>query len=462
MKKGILAVLFVLCATAVYAGSYDPTMSCPTEATTRAERERGYEVCGKPYVSFDLSGEFSAEGLYWDNYALLSDDTVTNSFYRGYVSLFPKISVGDTSIIMKVNMRDETWGDKAAYGTDDPDVWSYKYSTSSTAANDNINIERAYLSHKFATDTTLDVGLMSGGWWATKFGDRQEPRYRVKVVQKTKVGVIGALVEKDAELGSPTVEDSEKDDYDSYAVFGVTKAGTVFIKPLIFYVDRSSSVPLADKEGIQNLYITVGLDGTLGPLGFEGEFSYRDTKFKDLSALAPIPNPANPLQPLFALADDATTYGAYMDLWMPMDFGRPGIVLTYCSWDEEGGPVGSGYGLDNRTDFESNVILGDEIGFGSAPWQGAEDLLGMTMVKPYINNVKLMDKLTCDASFAYIMSNQDAYTATLAGAVGPNRFEDATAWEIDLGVNYRISDNLTYMVDAGYASISYDVTGFDD
>ncbi len=462
MKKVSLAVLIVLLATTVWAGTYDPTLSCPTELTARAERERGYEVCGAPYVQFDLSGEFSAEGLYWDNYALQSDDTVTNAFYRGYVSLFPKLSVGDTNFIMKVNMRDHTWGQTVANSEGkDSDNSDATYNRYTSEANDNISIERAYISHKFGEKTTLDVGLMSGAWWATTFGDYTQPRYRIKATQKTPLGVIGALVEKDAELGDPNVEDSEKDDFDGYAIFGVTKAGSVFIKPLIYYIDRSSSVPLADKDGIQVLYISVGFDGMLGPLGFESEINYRGTGFEDLKALAPLPS-TNPLAPLYALAEDSTLWGAYFNVWMPMDFGRPGLTLVYTGWDDEGGPFGSGYGLDSKQDFEANIILGDEIGFGSAPWQPAEDLLGMTMIKPYISGVKLMDKLTLDASFAYIMSNQDAYTTTLAAAVGPNRYEDATAWEIDLGLNYRITNNLTYMVDGGYASISYDVTGFDD
>ncbi|MCK7467162.1 MAG: hypothetical protein MZU91_02765 [Desulfosudis oleivorans] len=104
-------------------------------------------------MSFDLSGEFSAEGLYWDNYALVSDDTVTNSFYRGYVSLFPKISVGDTSIILKVNMRDETWGDKASLrhwtilmsGHTSTPLPAQRPTTTSTSSV-------AYLSHKFAAE----------------------------------------------------------------------------------------------------------------------------------------------------------------------------------------------------------------------------------------------------------------------------------------------------------------------
>jgi hypothetical protein len=60
-------------------------------------------------------------------------------------------------MIVKIDMRDEIWGN-SAYGTDSPDAWPYLYSTEN---NDNISIERAYLSHKFGENTTLDVGLMS-------------------------------------------------------------------------------------------------------------------------------------------------------------------------------------------------------------------------------------------------------------------------------------------------------------
>jgi len=443
MKKVLLAVLIVFVTTTVWAGS---STNPPTQS--RTVRDRVYEVVGTttPDLKFDLSGEFSAQGYYWDNYALKADDTVTNSYYKGYVSLFPKITVGNTSFIGKINMRDEKWGDYSIYSSDDPDVWPNKPSSQN---NDNIAIERAYISHTFATKTVLDVGLMSGQWWATKFGDYMQPRYRVKVVQNTALGVVGGLVEKDAELGNPDVEDSEKDDYDSYALFAVTKLGTVYVKPLIFYVDRSSSVPTAGTEGIKRLYISLGLDGDLGPIQFESEWTYQDTKYEDLADLAAV-------NPLFTFAEDSTVYGAYLNLFKTMDFGKPGIVLVYTGYDDEGGPLGSGHGLDSRQDFKANLILGDEIGFGSIAGQNAEDLLGMTMIKPYIQGVKVADSLTFDASAAYIMSNQDDYTPVVAGAVGPNPWVDATAWEIDLGANYKISPNLYYLVDAGYANIDFD------
>ncbi len=87
----------------------------------------------------------------------------------------------------------------------------------------------------------------------------------------------------------------------------------------------------------------------------------------------------------------------------------------------------------------------------------------MTMNKPYVQGVKLAENITCDASFGYIMSNQDDFDLTALGAgVIPNKFKDATAWELDLGLNVKINPNLYYLVDAGYADISYDSDYYDD
>ena len=122
-----------------------------------------------------------------------------------------------------------------------------------------------------------------------------------------------------------------------------------------------------------------------------------------------------------------------------------GAKFAYGSWDEDGGLKNpatgkfTGAGCDFREDFKSNLILGDEITFG-----GGEDLVGMTLIQPYIKSVKLgMDKLTGSASFGYIMSNQKE-----------TALEEATAMELDLGVQYKLTDNFLYKVDAGYADIS--------
>ena len=106
MKKVFLAVLVVFFASAVYAGTNVDSLS----ATKQSDRDKVYKVFGTPQVQFDLSGEFDARGYYWDNLAIKSDDTVTHSYYKGYIDLFPKLKVGDTQLIMKIEMVDQNPG----------------------------------------------------------------------------------------------------------------------------------------------------------------------------------------------------------------------------------------------------------------------------------------------------------------------------------------------------------------
>ena len=400
MKKLFITVLLVLFATAAYAE-----------------------------VNFELSGSFHARGSYWDNYNLDSSDTVTYSDYDGDLILYPKIIVGDSTIIMKLAIRDETW--------DAPDTWR------STAAgyeiDDNISVERCWLDHKFGENTILSVGLMDGAVWGTTFADNLNARYRVKVVTKTDIGAIGALVEKMSERGNPNVDDAEKDDWDDYAVFMVTKAGDIFVKPLIYYIDNSSQIPTLDEDGVKVLYLALELSGDLGDgLGFESEIGWKDYDVEDLQGVG------------LVNATDYSVYGAYLNVWKALDAAKVGGILAYGSWDEDGGATGTGGGWDFGEDFESNLILGDWIALSPS---GYDDLEAFTLIKLYASDISTpVDKLTGSVSAAYMMSNMDDQP----------QFEDVTAMELDLGVAYAISDNLTYSVNFGYATIDQDQTGVDD
>jgi len=451
MKKVFLAVLIVFCATAAYAGTYVDPLTGPT-----ANRDKIYPTFGTPLVQFDISGEFDARGYYWDNRAMLTDDTFSNSYMRGWLDIWPKLKVGDTQVITKIQMRDQNpWAKfNAAAGSE---VFDKNYDLpNSTSAKANISVERAYVHHDFNESFFTEIGLMNGQVWGTTFGDYLMPRWRVKFQGKTAVGNVGFIYEKNTEVGSATVEDSEKDDYNAYALYGITKVGDVTIEPLFYYHVDSAFYRVAPgattttvfsgqdngSNGAKILYLSLASRGKLGPLGMEGELNYKKTDINDVVATTTV-NATGAVAATSTINTDWLEWGAYLNLWNDMNFGRVGAKLAYGNWDDEGGLTKTGGGQDFREDFKSNLILGDEIGFGSAT---AEDLVGMTLIQPYIKSVKLgSDKFTGSGSFGYIMSNQK-----------DTAYEDASAWEIDLGVQYKFTDNFLYKIDTGYASISYD------
>jgi len=379
-------------------------------------------------IKFELTGDMKGAGTYYQNHDMASDDTVSYSYYDGDLNLYPKIIVGDSSVNMKLAIRDETWRE-GVYDTDD-----------TTELDNNVAVERCFLQHKFTENTTLDVGLMDGGTWGTTFGDNKAARYRVKVTQMTDVGAVVALVEKMAEVGSTatSTEDAEKDDADNFAIGFVTKIDKIKIAPLFYYLNLSRydsggvSYYLDNgNDALKRLLLALEISGDLGAVAFEAELDYNNYDSKGF---------VHPLAG--ALEDnDWTAIGFYLNVWAPLDAAKVGGVLAYGSYDDEGGPASSGFGFDFNDDFYSTVILGDELG-----WGGGEDLTGMSLLKLYASDVKTgNESVSLGGYLAYIMSNQDDTT-----------LEDANAFELGVDGTYKITENLKYNLGVAYASVSYD------
>ena len=471
MKKVFLAVLIVFCAAAAYAGTYVDPLTGPT-----TNRDKIYPKFGTPLVQFDISGEFDARGYYWDNFDMRNDSkatpTVQHSYFRGWLDLWPKLKVGDTQLITKIQMVDQNPWAKFNQ-TVGNETFDKNYDVpNTTSKKNNISVERAYIHHDFNDKVSTDVGLMNGQTWGTTFQDYQMPRWRVLIQGMTPVGAVVGIYEKNTEVGSAIVEDSEKDDYNAYALGGITKVGDFTIEPLFYYhvdsafyrylpVSTTTSRVISGQDGGSDgakiLYISLASKGKVGSIGMEGEVCYKKYDVNNLTGtttIAPSTPGGSPTVLTDIVDNDWVELGAYLNVWNVMDFGTVGGKFAYGNWDKKGGILKdasgkyTGVGADFREDFKSNLILGDEMPFGVAGSNVSqpEDLIGMTLLQPYIKGVKLgVDKLTGSASFGYIMSNQKDTV-----------YEDASAWEFDLGVQYKLTDNFLYKIDGGYASISVD------
>ncbi len=450
-------------------------------------------VAGSAYaqVTFSLTGDYWAEGKYWFNYNAGPGEKADYSersfgFYEQDINLYPKISVGNTSLNFKVAITDVYWGandgdgsEKITQANDDP-----------YANDDNMQIERAFLTHKFGDKLTLDVGLMDGTEWGTTFADDKQPQWRVKFVGNTPVGAVGLVLEKNRDWGAASFgrddysDTIEGEDYDSYGLFMITKVGSVYIKPLLWYVNRadifndtfadlsavgdSAEYDLGAAFGGSNSKLTLfnpqlAFNGDLGPVSFEAEINY---KMYNLEVAGTTPIGA------LDFDEDWETLGLYLNVWKALDAMTPGFVFAYGSYDDgiakdirAAGPAGAfltnflgSAAFDFEDDFNSTIILGDEYCWGGP----GDDIQGMTLFKLYVDDIKTgIDPLTLSGYAAYVMSNQKGLIPYGTDWVR-NPYKDATAWEVALGAAYKITDNLTYSVYGAYADIDYDVTGIDD
>ncbi len=389
-------------------------------------------AAGSAYaLETEISGDFSVRGQGLGEVDL--NDAADVDFYTidQDLNILTKISVDDNTFVsFRTAIHDETWQDTS-------DNWT-------TGNRDaDISVERSWMGHTFAnTDTKLEVGLMTGNAWGTAFGDAATGVYKIQAQQKLDFGMLVAYIQKEAEVGgSDEAEDSEDDDGDTYAVGLVMPINNITISPIIGYSNRSDLLRDTDNDGVQVFSIDVAVTGTFNNIGFEAEVDYESYSL-DTGATPPQGDV------LPGATDDFALWGAYLNVWAQLNQTKLGGLIAYGSWDDDS-DVMVGYDFDD--DFDKTLVLGDQIGFGDDSAASQDGMTGMTLLQIYVDHA-FNEKLSAGGSISYVLSNQE----------DDPRYEDATAWEIDVNGAYKITDNLTYSVAAGYASVDFDVTGLSD
>jgi hypothetical protein len=360
-------------------------------------------------VDFQTKGMFNTRGSWIDNSPGTQVDSVDYGYYDMELDITNTIVVSDeTKIIVNYEIHDENWI------TSNHDGWAH---TAGADLDDNIEFKRVYSSHTFtSTGTTLDLGLMTGGAWATDFANTANGRYRVKVTQSTPMGPLFAILEKNAESSNGSVDDSEKDDGDFYYLAMVTKLGPVNVKPLLGYGTQSQVILDQGYDGINIFTFQLGIDGSFDVWGFESDWIY--TGYNNDA-------PVNG-------GKDQDTYGAYVKGWFKT--GPATLYGIYAYSNEDNGRA-----FNAGDDFEPLVFWGNWTAFGPI----ADTTSAMSM---YILGAEFAatDALSFNGAIAYLDSNAD-----------DNIFwKNASAWEFDLGLGYKISDAVTYSVAFGVTELN--------
>jgi len=378
-------------------------------------------------VDVDLKGMYYARGSYIDNSGGLGDgsDQAFDYFYFDHeLDLTARLLVTDkTRVIVNFEIRDENWLDGNTDGTN---------SNTGTNLDDNIEFKRVFSSHTFdAYGTVLDLGLMTGGAWMTGFGDNANGRYRVKVTQPTEFGPVIGIYEKNAERGNAS-KDSEKDDGTAYYLAMVTKLGDFNIYPLLGYVDHSQLILDQGSDGKQAFLFFLGTSATFGDLGFEAEFNLQDWS-SDFAGTGPA-------------SEDYSIWGIYGNGWWNIGAGKVGLLAAYGNWDDDSE---QGYGFGE--DFTPTVFGADWAGIGGASGAGLRsEYKAVTMIQLY-GSLALSEELSINGSGLYWTSNTDEL------ADGSDGFwDDADGYEIDLGLDWKLTDQVTYTIAGGFGKISLD------
>lgn len=363
-------------------------------------------------VEFTTSGSYYARGSWISNDSGLQEDAVDYGYYDHELDLTTTIVVADnTKVIVNFEIQDDNWDQS---NNDDNGF--------AGGSDDNIQFKRVFSSHTFtSTGTTLDLGLMTGGAWATDFANSADGRYRIKVAQATPVGTLFAILEKNWEEGArnSSVDDAEDDDGDFYYLAGVFPVGPINIKPLFGYGTQSQVVFDRGGDGMDMFTFQLGIDGSFDVWGFESDFVYISRDFDP--------------------GDSFDNYGAYVKPWVKLG---PAKLYGIFAWVDED----DGVPLDMGDDFEPLVFFGNWNTFG--PTTDANDS-DFTSCALYMLGLEFAatDALSFNGAFAYLDSTYD-----VTGSI----WDGADAWEFDLGMGYKISDAVKYSVAFGYGDIDLD------
>ncbi len=379
-------------------------------------------------VDVDLKGMYYARGSYISNNDGLQGDNnrdrVDYYYFDHELDMTARLLVTDkTRIIVNMEIHDEDW---LAGNTDGAQE------DRATDMDDNIEFKRVFSTHTFdAYGTVLDLGLMTGGAWMTGFGDNANGRYRVKITQPTELGPVIGIYEKNAELGkgNGNLKDSEKDDSTAYYLAMVTKLGPVNLYPLIGYSDNSAAIIDQGSDGAQTFIFLFGASGTHGDFGWEAEFNYLNTDNGDFDP------PAND--------EDFDRYGIYGNAWMNIGAGKVGLLAAYGSWNDDRG-AGFGFGED----FTPTIYGADWTNIGGD--QGLSEYVAVTMIQLY-GSLALSEELSIYGSGLYWMANADE------NADGTDNFwKDSDGYEIDLGLDWKLTDQVQYNIGGAFGKISLD------
>jgi len=396
-------------------------------------------------VDVKFSGEYYAAGLYLDKTKLVKD-TATDGpstaffFQRLRVNMDFVVAPGLT-LFTRADIMKRVWG---AQRSDVPLVTSPdQFSAGTRAENENIAFDLAFVQYVSPVGI-FRVGYQIDGQYGTVFGDNPNPTARIFWMLPVGGFTFSAMFGKNApvisELGktainATTATDRDSDFYTAFINYS-WKTGTVG-----FLAKYIRSAQTRDAFGAGNGYLTNQyvatpfVKATFGPLFVQAQVYHifgQAAKFEGptLGSLAD-----TRINMLYGWVDATANFGMF----------SVGGSVAYVSGNDPNSNAAQGAG--GGTDWKPCLILFNN---DLAYWAGATTGYDASSTGNQITNawfgqiragVKPTDKLDIGLAVAYASADKKPTTTWLYNDYG---------YEVDVTATYKITNNLSYMLGAGY------------
>ena len=428
-------------------------------------------------VDVKFSGSFDAAGVYLDKTNLTKGADVSTAFYYQRLRLKTEFIVAPgLSIITRANIMERAWG--AARSTPGT-AGAYNASgllpgatesAGTLAENENIAFDWAYI--QYASPIGLwTVGYMLDGPWGTKFGDSDYANPRIfwilPLAQTGFMLAAGAVKLQDNSYTAKNPISATDRDADKYAVGALYVAKGVEVGLLGGYW-RYAGNRASGYSSMPYPYYLIGdnvltLYGALpyaklqfGPVAIEAELWWINGEFKYEG------NAANPAFRGTSIKVDNNIL-AYVDATVNLGMIYFGGFAIYVAGDDpnttdkiEGGLLGTGKNLDPTlimfSQWRDQWVGNLKGNLATSYIAGSTAATSFQMTNGYMFQgrfgVRPMDKLDILAKVTYATA-----ATTPTGAPGSptlNYVGKDYGTEIDLIATYKITNNLSYMLGAGY------------
>ncbi len=403
-------------------------------------------------IKFTSKGYMDVKGIFLNKNILDSGagdadkNESSNAYYKMKMIIEPTFHVNDkVRLHSKVTVMERYWrgghgaeNDTTGFGVTGGRGGNYR-------AEHNFWWEQLYVSFP-VFDGTLSVGRMSGGAWAFPFQDSESNRDRIKYVRKvgniTLLGLIEKLGEGDGANPpwltlNPATGDSFTNsfsDTDAYAVGAVVPFSKDIVwRPLVYYIHHEQAA--AASSGY-TLYISNALGFKMGPFFFDGELNYWNRKWDNFF------NPGD-------LKGDQ--WAGWVDTGMNFGPAQFAVGGFYLQGQNKAAATPNNNGDKRRAlsttgeEFQPLLLLfSEDVGLlwsTSGVPNGSFEANSSGYQAFYARaSYKLTDTMTFKGIYGYLKADK-MVKANVSKTLGH---------EIDLCFEWKLMDNLTYVIEGGY------------
>jgi len=383
-----------------------------------------------------FGGSYYLVGFY-DSNDLLRDTGIATSraaFYQR-VRLQPVFQIAEgLTFTARIDALERQWGNADWKGTD---VMSSRRQTpvaGNPKIQENFEFERGYVTFKTAIGQ-FSVGYQSTGKWGTNFGDSEASRSRILYVTAAGPVTILALYEKPFEADTSTGFAGKVDadaDYAAVAgIYGFPGGNT----GLLYYYIGSKAGRVAAVPGSFLWHVLAPyVKAQFGPVYVESEVMY--TFGNSFESETP------------GIADvDKSGWCAYLKAQTNLGPATVGAQVGWSAGDDGSDATKDKSGYGGGTDWNPALILmNDDLatwkpGGNNTANSGKQNFLLYQIFGSFNPTPKL------DVGVALTVAQVDKIPAAAAFNKNESKY---LGTEFDVTATYKLYDNLSYMVGAGY------------